>query len=445
MKQICGPQQYGISSLCSSNDGSLLLISTLGGVVQIYKRDIGSSSSSAVLVGELKGHQDAVNHVIFVPEVNCCLNMASGDSGSQDILSCGDDKTIRLWKRDVENNTSNTPQYTYRCCNVSTEGIRDNINRICLSPARDRVACACDDGFVVILSFPELQLVDRFMASADDPINDIIVLPHGLGYITASEDSAVRVWRAVPVKDVEERDNIEAASDDSEKENDELPGNEGRLVISFDEFDKAVNHLLYIPDRNLIFMACAEHIFGTTLHFTVESLHINNNAPNNINEVLPLISSEVEDDDAAGAAGQFSSANNGKEATVPHLASSSGPTTHYIKSAVFGEENYAYGGHEDYVRGIEFFEVPNLGEQSTDISKEICSSITNCRLVSVSDDSSIIQWSVVSGEVLCRIPKAHDEMIMASALVPVSCGGTSLLCTGSEDGSARLWCLPLSV
>eukprot|EP00758_Cryptobia_borreli_P008710 Tbor_TRINITY_DN5412_c0_g2::TRINITY_DN5412_c0_g2_i1::g.25008::m.25008 len=118
---------------------------------------------------------------------------------------------------------------------------------------------------------------------------------------------------------------------------------------------------------------------------------------------------------------------------------------YYIKSAVFGEENYAYGGHEDYVRGIEFFEVPNLGEQSTDISKEICSSITNCRLVSVSDDSSIIQWSVVSGEVLCRIPKAHDEMIMASALVPVSCGGTSLLCTGSEDGSARLWCLPLSV
>lgn len=98
-------------------------------------------------------------------------------------------------------------------------------------------------------------------------------------------------------------------------------------------------------------------------------------------------------------------------------------TTINHETGAFGEENLAFGHHTDYVRGVE--------------------AITDSVLLTVSDDCTAIMWETATGRPTVQA-KLHEQMIMAMAVGYSNGGGTpSVLYTGCEDGSIRMWSLPL--
>ncbi|CCD11806.1 unnamed protein product [Trypanosoma congolense IL3000] len=88
-------------------------------------------------------------------------------------------------------------------------------------------------------------------------------------------------------------------------------------------------------------------------------------------------------------------------------------------NGVFGGEARTFSGHQDYVRGLEFF------------SEET--------LLTVSDDSTAIEWSLSTVQ-LVRQVKLHEGLVMASAMSAAK----DILVTGTDNGEIRAWSLPFS-
>lgn len=86
---------------------------------------------------------------------------------------------------------------------------------------------------------------------------------------------------------------------------------------------------------------------------------------------------------------------------------------------MFGSGACSFVGHSDYIRGLEF--------------------TANNTLLTVSDDTTAMEWNVASNEPI-RVIKLHESEIMSSA---INASG-DILATGSESGEVRLWKLPFA-
>ncbi len=209
-------------------------------------------------IAHLEDHNDAVNEVTF---------LRGGG-----FATASDDKTVKLW--DPRTMTSRR----------TLRGFGDGINKI--AESRDGfIFSAADDGIVYKHSAANgsTQPVDKFMAS-DEAINDIIIVPISTGeaVITSSEDGAVRSWRAdfVPqpqapgavgrqgARPQQRRaaaaveHHVDAAVEDDEDDEDSGDDDSGiadRLISTYEDIPKAVNHVLTVA--NNLLCACAEHVF----------------------------------------------------------------------------------------------------------------------------------------------------------------------------------------
>ncbi|ESL07657.1 hypothetical protein TRSC58_04650 [Trypanosoma rangeli SC58] len=86
-------------------------------------------------------------------------------------------------------------------------------------------------------------------------------------------------------------------------------------------------------------------------------------------------------------------------------------------TSAFGEGARTFVGHQDYVRGLEF--------------------IDRNTLLTVSDDATAIEWSLVTAEPVRQV-KLHEGLVMASA----TSAAKDVLLTGTDGGELRVWQLP---
>lgn len=223
---------------------TLLAATSLVGNTHIFQIPANGSNDTPVELGRLEGHTASVNCCVFLDDTT--------------LVTGSDDRCVRVW---------NAPKGE---CLQASKPVKDCINKVApvmVGGATIALVCGCDDGTVVTLSVPELEVVDRFVA-AGDTINDVIVVPADgkLVLLTASEDGAVRVW-GVPQVDVASGKVVAVATEGD-------AAMEDRLVNSIDEFTAPVNHihLFYINGPSappLLLMASGENIFGA--YFNAES------------------------------------------------------------------------------------------------------------------------------------------------------------------------------
>ncbi|KAG8343416.1 WD domain [Trypanosoma vivax] len=86
-------------------------------------------------------------------------------------------------------------------------------------------------------------------------------------------------------------------------------------------------------------------------------------------------------------------------------------------TGAFGDGARTFTGHRDYVRGLEF-----IGPDT---------------LLTVSDDSTAIEWSIRTTHVVRQV-RLHEGFVMASA----TSAACDLLVTGTDEGEMRVWRLP---
>lgn len=354
MFNLVSTQEAGISAVCMNPSHTLLAASSLAGHIHILKLPSPDTETPCEL-GRLQGHSSSVNCAVFLDETT--------------LVTGSDDRCVKVWNSQAGE------------CLQTSKPLKDSINKIApvvIGGNTIALICCCDDGMVVTLSVPDLEVVDRFLAAADT-INDVIVVlptisddvqPPRMCLLTASEDGAVRVWN---MPHINPTTGAIAGGD--------ITGDvpmEDRLINSIDEFTAPVNHILltYIngaASPPLLLMASGENIFGA--HFDVTS------------------------------------------------GSLSDDTLHW-------------GGHSDYVRGLFL-----LNSNATDQSGNGGGGGWQLLSVA-DDTTAAMQPLMGSPQgggddsVIQRF-KIHNEMVMALCATP-----EGMVATGSEDGSVRLWKLP---
>jgi WD40 repeat protein len=172
-------------------------------------------------IARLEGHRDAVNGATFCEE--------------HFLMTCSDDRTVRVW--DI--------RQLQRGPVGMLGGFADGVNRALFLPkvsegAHSRIISACDDGLVYVHDAATMNLIDKFLV-AGNTVNDLVLCP-GDVLVTCAEDCAVRSWR------------LQGAGGGGDDEED------GRMIMSFDEFDSAVNHIA--QHNGWMFAAVAEHVFS---------------------------------------------------------------------------------------------------------------------------------------------------------------------------------------
>jgi WD40 repeat protein len=246
---VSAPQDAGVSSVCLNPSRTLLAASSLSGhihVMQISAQD-GTTPSE---IGRLQGHSSSVNYATFLDDTT--------------LVTGSDDRCVKVWNAQEG-----------ECLHTSSP-LKDCINTIApvvIGGNTVALICGCDDGMVVTLSVPALEVVDRFLG-ASDTINDaVVVMPNPalggaaaerMSLLTASEDGAVRVWNLPHI-------NPSTGAIAGGDATGDVPM-EDRLINSFDEFTAPVNHILlqYLSgpaSPPLLLMASGENIFGA--HFDV--------------------------------------------------------------------------------------------------------------------------------------------------------------------------------
>ena len=232
----------GITSLGMNESGDLLCCSSDDNTASIW--DVRAPASPC---GILAGHRETVNFVSFL------------SSDSNYIFTSSDDRTVRLWDR--------RRQATIR----AWRGFADGVNCCRVNNNGRTLVSACDDGLVYChefgggTTFTLSDACDRFMA-APQTVNDLIVTTLQGGtevIITASEEGGVRSWLAsssegratsgVP-------DHFDVPGEATEGDVDEAgAAATDRLISSFDEINRPVNHILRFD--SMLFCAAAEAVF----------------------------------------------------------------------------------------------------------------------------------------------------------------------------------------
>jgi len=102
------------------------------------------------------------------------------------IGSGSDDKTIRLWRKDL------TQQHNVRC--IATLQLRSCINSLAFSPTGEMLAAALDSGWIELYNLHTGKMVGALEGQTTSEVWTICFSPDGNNVISGALDRAVRIW-----------------------------------------------------------------------------------------------------------------------------------------------------------------------------------------------------------------------------------------------------------